>query len=71
MLPMIHVIPCDEGHRLDTTCDCEPEVQFLEQILVIHNCRGVENGWVCIEGDDNYPTGIIEDGIVVPVEIEE
>ena len=68
---MIHVVPSEESHRLDTTCDCEPRVQFLEQILVIHNSKQ-EHGWIVVESDnDNYPTGILEDGVMVPVEIGE
>lgn len=35
---MIHVYPIDDcqQHRLDTTCDCNPRVEFHSQILVIH-----------------------------------
>jgi hypothetical protein len=64
---MIHVVPNEESHRLDTTCDCGPRVEFLEQILVIHNCEQ-ENGWLVVESEDNYPTGILEDGVMVEIE---
>lgn len=66
---MLHVVPFDESHRLDTTCDCEPRVEFLEQMLVVHNSPDAA-GWLVIESEDNYPTGILEDGVMVPVEIE-
>jgi hypothetical protein len=67
---MIHVIPCDESHRLDTTCDCEPSVEFLAEMLVVHNGPDT-NGWVVVESDDdNRLTAVLKDGVMVPVEIE-
>lgn len=69
---MIHVVPTDESHRLDTTCDCEPKVQFLSEIFVVHNARELEpEGWLVLQSEDNYPINIMEDGAWVPVQIEQ
>jgi hypothetical protein len=66
---MIHVLPCDELHRLDTTCDCGPRVEFLDRILVIHESPDAA-GWLVVESEDNHPVSYLSDGVMVPVDIE-
>jgi hypothetical protein len=61
---MLHIVPIDDvqPHRLDTTCDCEPDVEFMAQVLVTHMAfdgrqeREPEvthpEGWGVFWGDD-------------------
>lgn len=61
---MIHIIPFEDlrQHRLDTTCECGPEVEFLAQMCVTHMAfDGREKrepevkhpaGWGLFEGQD-------------------
>jgi hypothetical protein len=36
---MLHAVPTKDlrPHRCDTTCECEPKVEFLKEIVVTHN----------------------------------
>jgi len=61
---MIHVIPLEDirQHRLDTTCECEPRVEFLAEMLVTHMAFDGRHkqepevkhpaGWILLAGED-------------------
>jgi len=61
---VLHAVPLKDlkPHRLDTTCECEPAVEFLKQILVTHMAFDERQkyepeikhpgGWALFEGED-------------------